>query len=162
MEAGARQAPVPRAVSVLRTGRERYIPIVGWLPAYRREYLAGDLMAGLVVAIMLVPQAMAYAMLAGLPPEVGLYASIVPMAIYAALGTSRFLSVGPVAMDSLLVAAALGTIATAGSADYVGLALLLALVVGAIQLARFPSTHPVKFSPVVGRSGTVSSRCFPR
>ena len=81
-----------------------YLPFLNWLVNYRREDLVGDMMAGLIVTIMLVPQGMAYALLAGLPPEVGLYASIVPLIIYGLLGTSRTLAVGPVAIVSLLVA----------------------------------------------------------
>ena len=106
-----------------------------WLRPYDRRNLAGDLSAGLTTAVMLVPQGMAYAMLAGLPPIVGLYASFVPGAIYALTGTSRQLSVGPVAMDSLLVASTIGLLAPAGSAEAVSLALTLALLVGLVQLA---------------------------
>ncbi|MCA9654891.1 MAG: solute carrier family 26 protein [Myxococcales bacterium] len=101
----------------------------------RREDLRGDLVAGLTTAVMLIPQGMAYAMLAGLPPIVGLYASTVPLAIYAFLGSSRQLAVGPVAMVSLLVATGVGTMAEPGTDAYVSLALLLALMVGALQLA---------------------------
>lgn len=125
-------ASAPARGAVSRLGR--YLPAVGWIGAYRRGDAVGDLMAGLIVTIMLVPQAMAYAMLAGLPPQVGLYASVTPMLVYAALGSSRYLSVGPVAMDSLLVAAALGALAPQGAAEYVALALLLALMVGLIEL----------------------------
>lgn len=100
---------------------------------YQRKDLPGDLMAGLIVAIMLVPQGMAYALLAGLPPQVGLYASIVPVALYGLLGSSRTLAVGPVAIVSLLVATALTPLAEPGSADYVQLALILALLAGLIQ-----------------------------
>ncbi len=100
---------------------------------YQREDLPGDLLAGLIVAIMLVPQAMAYALLAGLPPQVGLYASIVPVALYGLLGSSRTLAVGPVAIVSLLVATALTPLAEPGSVDYVQLALVLALLSGIIQ-----------------------------
>ena len=93
-----------------------------------------DLPAGLTVGVMLVPQGMAYAMIAGLPVVYGLYAALVPQVIYAAMGTSRQLAVGPVAMDSLLVAAGLGTVAMAGSDRYIELALLLALMMGSLQL----------------------------
>ena len=92
-------------------------------------------MAGLTTAVMLVPQGMAYAMLAGLPPIVGLYASIVPQLVYVVFGTSRQLAVGPVAMDSLMVAASVGAIATQGSEQYVALAVMLGLMVGLIQVA---------------------------
>lgn len=113
----------------------RYIPAVTWLQQYRACDWPGDAIAGTIVAIMLVPQGMAYALLAGLPPQVGLYASIVPLILYALFGTSRTLAVGPVAMVSLLVAAALTPLATPGSPEYVGLALTLALMSGLIQLA---------------------------
>ena len=86
-------------------------PLVSRLGDYRREHLMGDVIAGLVVAIMLVPQAMAYAMLAGLPPQIGLYASIVPLVLYALFGTSNSLAVGPVAMVSLLVVSGVGEFA---------------------------------------------------
>lgn len=93
-----------------------------------------DLPAGLTVGVMLVPQSMAYAMIAGLPVVYGLYAALVPQVVYAVMGTSRQLAVGPVAMDSLLVAAGLSTVAVAGSDRYIELALLLALMMGTLQL----------------------------
>jgi SulP family sulfate permease len=99
-----------------------------------RTALRSDLAAGLTVAAMLVPQAMAYALLAGLPPEVGLYASTVPLLAYAVIGTSRQLAVGPVAIVSLLTASALAPIADEGSAGYVAAAGLLALVVALVHL----------------------------
>ncbi len=104
------------------------------LSNYRREFFAGDLIAGLVVAIMLIPQAMAYAMLAGLPPEVGLYASILPLLLYSVLGTSNALAVGPVAMVSLLVVSGVGELAAPGSPEFISLCLTLALLVGALQI----------------------------
>lgn len=113
----------------------RLLPFTDWLFHYKKSNFVGDLTAGVIVAIMLVPQGMAYAMLAGLPPEVGLYASIVPLIIYGLLGSSRFVATGPVAMVSLMVASGIGAIAIPGSADYVGLALTLALMIGVIQLA---------------------------
>ncbi|MEZ4717597.1 MAG: solute carrier family 26 protein [Caldilineaceae bacterium] len=114
---------------------QRYLPFLDWLVHYRRSDLPGDLMAGLIVAIMLVPQGMAYAMLAGLPPEVGLYASIVPLLIYGLLGSSRTLAVGPVAIVSLLVATAIAPLANGDVTVYVKLALTLAFLVGIIQVA---------------------------
>lgn len=111
----------------------RYIPITSWARRYNRDQLAGDLMAGIIVAIMLVPQSMAYALLAGLPPQVGLYASIVPVILYGIFGTSRTLAVGPVAMVSLLVASSVGPLAAVGSSEYIQLALTLALMAGVIQ-----------------------------
>ena len=110
----------------------RFVP--AWLSSYRREELAGDTVAGAVVAVMLVPQGMAYALLAGLPPQVGLYASIAPLLLYAAFGSSRYLAVGPVAIISLLVASTLAPLADPGSAEYVRLAVLLALLAGVLQL----------------------------
>lgn len=111
-----------------------YIPFLDWLLHYQRRDLIGDLLAGVIVAIMLVPQGMAYALLAGLPPQVGLYASILPLILYALFGTSRTLAVGPVAMVSLLVAAGVDQFAQPGSSDYLVLALTLALLVGIIQV----------------------------
>jgi len=110
-----------------------YLPFLDWLVHYRRQDLVGDLLGGVIVAIMLVPQGMAYAMLAGLPPQVGLYASIVPLVIYGLLGTSRALAVGPVAIVSLLVASGIAPLADAGSAEYLQLAITLAFLVAIIQ-----------------------------
>ncbi len=119
----------------MQTGMlKRYLPILEWMPGYNRQMLASDGMAGLIVAIMLVPQGMAYALLAGLPPEVGLYASIVPLVFYGLLGSSRALAVGPVAIVSLMVATTLGTLAEAGSVGYLAGAVLLAFLSGAILL----------------------------
>ena len=112
-----------------------WLPFLSWTKNYDRSWLKGDLSAGLTVGIMLIPQGMAYALLAGLPPIYGLYAATVPLLVYALLGTSRQLAVGPVAMDSLLAATAVGALATTGTDDYLQLAILLALMVGVIQLA---------------------------
>ncbi|MFT5304154.1 MAG: SulP family sulfate permease [Mariniblastus sp.] len=109
-------------------------PLLARLRGYRREHFTGDLVAGLIVAIMLVPQAMAYAMLAGLPPEVGLYASLVPLILYSLFGTSNSLAVGPVAMVSLLVVSGVGELAVPGSEQFIGLCLALALMVGVLQI----------------------------
>jgi SulP family sulfate permease len=111
----------------------QYLPFLDWLVHYRRDNLVGDLLAGLIVAIMLVPQGMAYALLAGLPPQVGLYASIAPLIIYGLLGTSRALAVGPVAIVSLLVASGISPLAAQSSAEYIQLALTLAFLVAIIQ-----------------------------
>ena len=114
----------------------KWVPALGWMRGYdARRDLAGDVSAGLTVAVMLIPQGMAYAMLAGLPPVIGLYASVVPLLVYALLGTSRQLAVGPVAMVSLLVATGVGALAEAGSSEYVLLAVVLAGMVGVLQLA---------------------------
>ena len=111
----------------------RLVP--AWLRDYDRADLRPDLTAGLTVAVMLVPQGMAYAMLAGLPPIVGLYASVVPLLIYAMLGSSRQLAVGPVAMVSLLTATGVGAVAGGDPELYLAAAVLLAAMVGVIQLA---------------------------
>jgi len=110
-----------------------FIPLLEWLPKYKKEYLSGDLSAGLTVGIMLIPQGMAYAMIAGLPPVFGLYAALIPQVIYGILGTSRQLSVGPVAMDSLLVASGLGALSLSGIDEYISMAIFLALFMGTIQ-----------------------------
>ncbi|MDH3728129.1 MAG: solute carrier family 26 protein [Myxococcales bacterium] len=109
------------------------LPILRWLPAYQRSDLGADTIAGLTTAVMLIPQAMGYAMLAGLPPIHGLYAALAPILIYAALGTSRHLAVGPVAMDSILVAAGVGAIATLGTENYILVAAALGVMVGVVQ-----------------------------
>jgi sulfate permease, SulP family len=113
---------------------EKIIPAFTWFKGYNKNYFKGDLSAGLTVGIMLIPQGMAYAMIAGLPPVYGLYAALVPLVVYTLLGTSRQLSVGPVAMDSLFVAATVSIMATVGTERYIELALLLALMIGALQL----------------------------
>ena len=130
----------------------RLIPAVSWLRTYRKEDIRGDLNAGLTVGVMLIPQGMAYAMIAGLPPIYGLYAALVPLFIYALFGTSRQLAVGPVAMVSLLVAAGVTELADQGTNVYIGLVIALALLSGSIQfllgLCRFGFatrllSHPV-------------------
>lgn len=113
---------------------ERVVPAWGWLRGYRRADLGGDLAAGATQAVMLIPQAMAYALLAGLPPTAGLYASGLPLLAYAVFGSSRQLAVGPVAMISLLVARGLAGEGPAGSPPYLAAALVLAVLVGASQL----------------------------
>lgn len=123
-----------------------------WLRGYRRNWLAGDLSAGFIVTVMLIPQSLAYALLAGLPPQVGLYASILPLVAYALFGSSMTLAVGPVAVASLMTASVLQPLAAAGSPEYLALAVQLALlsglmllVFGALRLgflAHFLS-HPV-------------------
>ncbi|MCR9014704.1 SulP family inorganic anion transporter [Aquiflexum gelatinilyticum] len=110
-----------------------YIPILEWLPNYKKSDLQGDLSAGLTVGIMLIPQGMAYAMLAGLEPIHGLYAVTVPLILYAIFGTSRQLAVGPVAMVSLLTAAGIATLNASSPEQYLLYALSLAFLVGLIQ-----------------------------
>ena len=111
------------------------LPILDWAPRYTRTDAVNDLFAAVIVTIMLVPQSLAYAMLAGLPPVVGLYASILPLIAYAIFGTSRTLAVGPVAVVSLMTAAAVAPIAAAGSAAYVTAAVTLAFLSGLVLLA---------------------------
>ena len=103
--------------------------------ALDRATARGDLIAGVTTAVMLVPQGMAYAMLAGLPPVVGLYASMLPLIVYGLLGTSRQLAVGPVAMISLLVASSVEQLGLTGQPEAVAIALTLAMLSGVIQLA---------------------------
>ncbi|MBX2879123.1 MAG: sulfate permease [Granulosicoccus sp.] len=129
-----------------------YLPILQWGRTYSQAALINDLLAAVIVTIMLIPQSLAYALLAGLPPEAGLYASIVPIMLYAVFGTSRTLAVGPVAVVSLMTAATLGNVASSASADYASAALTLAglsgvilIVMGVFKLgflANFLS-HPV-------------------
>lgn len=113
----------------------RYLPILDWGRSYSGATLASDLMAAVIVTIMLIPQSLAYAMLAGLPPEVGLYASILPLVAYAIFGTSRALAVGPVAVVSLMTAAAIGKLGVAGPIEYAAAAAVLAFLSGVILLA---------------------------
>jgi SulP family sulfate permease len=110
------------------------VPILDWLPKYKRSDLPFDLLAGLTVGVMLIPQGMAYGLLAGLPPIYGLYAGIVPLLLYAFFGTSRQLSVGPVALVSLLVLAGVSEFAEPGTAEFVALAIATALIAGIIQI----------------------------
>lgn len=113
---------------------KRFFPILQWLPQYKSLDLKGDLSAGLTVGVMLIPQGMAYSMLAGLPPIYGLYASTLPLLLYAIFGTSRQLAVGPVAMVALLIVTGVGHLAEPGSEEFIKLAILLALMVGVMQL----------------------------
>jgi len=106
-----------------------------WLTHYQRQWLSGDLTAGLIVTVMLIPQSLAYAMLAGMPPQVGLYASVLPLVAYALFGTSMTLAVGPVAVASLMTATALAPLAATGSADYVALGVLMAFMSGLMLFA---------------------------
>lgn len=117
-------------MSLLKT----VLPIFSWAPNYDRADLRSDLAAGLTVGAMLVPQAMAYALLAGLPPEIGLYAATIPVVIYALFGTSRQLAVGPVAIVSLLTASALAPLVEEGTAGYLAAAALLAFMVGVVHI----------------------------
>jgi SulP family sulfate permease len=130
----------------------RYVPVLDWSRSYTRSAFSNDLIAALLVTIMLIPQSLAYALLAGLPPEAGIYASIVPIVLYAIFGTSRALAVGPVAVVSLLTATTIGQVAEQGTAGYAIAALTLAFLSGSFLvlmgvlrlgfLANFLS-HPV-------------------
>lgn len=141
----------------------RYLPILDWGRRYKGETLASDLTAAVIVTIMLIPQSLAYALLAGLPPEAGLYASIAPLVAYAIFGTSRALAVGPVAVVSLMTAAAVGQIADTGTIGYATAAVTLAFLSGVILLlmgvfrlgflANFLS-HPV-ISGFITASGVI-------
>lgn len=134
---------------------------LAWLRNYRTAWLSGDLVAGVVTAIMIIPQSMAYAMLAGLPVQIGLYASLLPLLGYALFGTSMSMSVGPVAVTALMTAALLAPMATIGSAEYLQLAIWLALLSGVLLfclgllrmgfLANFLS-HPVISGFISGAS----------
>ena len=108
--------------------------LLAWLRHYRLPWLSGDLVAGVVTAIMIIPQSMAYAMLAGLPVQIGLYASLLPLLGYALFGTSMSMSVGPVAVTALMTAALLAPLASIGSEQYYQLAIWLALMSGALLL----------------------------
>ncbi len=112
-----------------------FVPVLRWARTYSRHSLSNDLIAAVIVTIMLIPQSLAYALLAGLPPEAGIYASIVPILLYAIFGTSNALAVGPVAVVSLMTAAAIGQVADQGTMGYAVAALTLALLSGVILLA---------------------------
>ncbi len=145
----------------LASGVRRLLPCLSWLGAYNRGAAGQDALAAVIVTLMLIPQSLAYAMLAGLPPVTGLYASILPLLAYTLFGTSSALAVGPVAVVSLMTAAALSPLFTPGSAEYVAAALLLALLSGAVLvlmavlrlgfIANFLS-HPV-ISGFISASG---------
>jgi len=108
----------------------KYFPILQWGKSYNRSALIADVTAAIIVTIMLIPQSMAYALLAGLPPEAGIYASIVPILLYSIFGTSSSLAVGPVAVLSLMIATTIGAVTADGSVDYSSAALTLAFLSG--------------------------------
>ena len=112
---------------------KKVIPILEWLPKYNLSLFKDDFIAGTTVSIILIPQGIAYALIAGLPPIYGLYCALVPQIMYAVFGSSRQVAIGPVAMDSLIVATGVSTLALAGSESYISIAILLALIVGVIQ-----------------------------
>jgi SulP family sulfate permease len=113
---------------------KKYIPILQWISKYNMSFLKNDAIAGITVGVVLIPQGIAYAMIAGLPPIYGLYTALVPQLVYAILGTSPRVSVGPVAMDSLLVAAGIASLSVVGTENVVAIAILLAFTVGIIQV----------------------------
>ena len=135
------------------------LPILNWLAHYSTEKLSDDTVAAVIVTIMLIPQSLAYAMLAGLPPEVGLYASILPLIAYAIFGSSMTLAVGPVAVVSLMTAAAVSQVAAPGSSAYLGAAIVLALLSGVmligLGLARAGFLANLLSHPVI--SGFISA-----
>ncbi len=114
---------------------KNYIPILDWLPNYQKSWLKGDVFAGITIGVMLIPQGIAYAIIAGLPPIYGLYTAMIPQIVYAFLGTSRQLAIGPAAMDSLIVASGVGALAAIGSDHFIVLAILLAFMIGVFQVA---------------------------
>ncbi len=120
--------------TILRMSWQSFFPVLQWWPRYRGRDFRKDILAGLTVGVMLVPQGMAYALLAGMPPIYGLYASIFPLLLYAIMGTSIQLSLGPAALVSILVLAGVGKIVPAGSEDFIRLAIGLALLSGLLQL----------------------------
>lgn len=142
---------------------KRYLPVLQWATQYNRGQATSDLIAAVIVTVMLIPQSLAYALLAGLPAQVGLYASILPLVVYALFGTSRTLSVGPVAVVSLMTAAALAPLAEIGTSAYLAGAVLIAVMSGLMLtvmgvmklgfLANFLS-HPV-ISGFITASGIV-------
>ncbi|MCB5162287.1 SulP family inorganic anion transporter [Marinomonas algarum] len=113
---------------------ERFIPALSWLKGYNRGQFSQDATAAFIVTMLLIPQSLGYAMLAGVPPEVGLYSSILPLVLYALFGTSTSLSVGPVAVASLMTATSLGVIAEQGTASYLTGAITLAMLSGAMLI----------------------------
>ncbi len=112
---------------------KEHVPILQWLPNYKKSWFKGDLYAGLTIGVILIPQGIAYAIIAGLPPIYGLYTALIPQIVYAFLGTSRQLAVGPAAMDSLIVASGIGLLAAMGTEHFIVLAILLAFMVGFFQ-----------------------------
>jgi len=124
-----------KLLSTILSWLKSRVPAFDWLAHYKRKHLRGDALAGVIVATLLIPQAMAYALLAGLPPQVGLYASLLPLAVYALLGSSRFLSVGPSALLSLLIVTQVAALAEPGSPRYIAFAMATALIAGVMQIA---------------------------
>ena len=109
-------------------------PFLDWLPNYKKSWFKDDFFAGITIGVMLIPQGIAYALIAGLPPIYGLYTAMIPQIVYAFLGTSRQLAIGPAAMDSLIVLSGVSVLATIGSENFIVLAILLAFIVGFFQV----------------------------
>jgi sulfate permease, SulP family len=127
--------PVAPRPDTQETSTQRKLRFTDFADSYRTANLRQEAIAGLTVAALIVPQGMAYALLAGLPPVMGLYASILPMIVYALAGSGRQTSVGPVTVDSLMLVLGLSTLATAGTGSFIALAVLVTAMIGAIQLA---------------------------
>ena len=148
------------AMRLTRQHAQRYLPILDWGRTYDRGTLSSDLIAAVIVTLMLIPQSLAYALLAGLPPVVGLYASILPLIAYAIFGTSRTLSVGPVAVVSLMTAAVAGKVAAGGTAEYlaatIALAALSGIMLTAMGLLRLGFLANLLSHPVVSGFITAS------
>ena len=113
----------------------RRLPILEWGAQYSGQTLAGDLVAAAIVSMMLIPQSLAYALLVGLPPQLGLYASMAPLVLYAVFGTSRALAVGPVAVASLMTGAAAAQVAAQGTPEHLGAAIAIAMLAGILMVA---------------------------
>jgi SulP family sulfate permease len=147
--------------SSLWTRFQDTLSILNWLPAYTQEAARSDAAAGLTVGVMLIPQGMAYAMIAGMPPIYGLYAALVPLLVYPLFATSRHLAVGPTAIDMLIVGTGLGAVAQAGTDRYLLLAVVLTAMVGAIQigmgLAKFGFVANLLSRPVVAGLTTAAA-----
>ncbi|HEX2621954.1 MAG TPA: sulfate permease [Phototrophicaceae bacterium] len=125
---------VPVARSRLPVNLVNIFPFLGWLPDYRRDYLPGDILAALTVGTMIIPQSMAYALLAGLPPIVGLYTGILPMLIFGLMGSTTVLTLGPTAITSVITLTTLSNLAAQGSPEYMTFALTLTLTLGVIVI----------------------------
>ena len=137
MQLESDKSPVQQVITKLKDMTREWLqrlPIFEWLPGYTREHMSSDLMAAVIVTIMLIPQSLAYALLAGMPPQAGLYASILPLVVYCVFGTSRTLAVGPVAVISLMTAAAIGKFAGTGTPEYLAAAATLALASGLLLI----------------------------
>src|SRR5882672_6300636 len=119
-----------RATSIAR----RLLPVLGWLPAYRQEWLLPDCQAGLAVWAVMIPEGMAYSGIVGVPPIMGLYTIVPPLIAYALLGTSRLLVVGPDTATGLISALTVGAIAARGTADFNTLTSSLAILIGCFFL----------------------------